>query len=427
MTSRLKHGIIAAVLAHAALFWAVRTAWPWLRPLRAPAITVTAAYDDWADTLRSNETVSRLLADAGIRGADQTGLLAAARRLDTRRLRSGLVFHFRRVRGDTLVRRVMVRPVAEHRVWFNRTGLGWAETVEEIPWITTRVRVSGQIATSLYDALDAAVADSVLPAAERVALAWEIADVYDWEVDFSRDLRPGDRFEVLIDRLESPAGERRFGRILAARVDVARRPSYAFYFESELGRGAFYDAAGRSLRRAFLRAPLEFRRISSGFGGRMHPVLRQWRSHQGVDYAAAAGTRVRATADGVVTKAGRDGGYGVLVELRHANGIRTRYGHLRAFAPGIRVGARVSQNETIGYVGSTGLSTGPHLHYEFLVNGRPTNPRRKDAGAVRSIPDALRDAFETQRVSLQAQLERSPTSLPFPLAPFQPDAASRDD
>ena len=414
METRLYQGIAIAVIAHAALFFAAREAWSRLRPLRAPAIRVTAAYDEWTDTLRRNETVSHLLADAGIRGLDQTGLLAAARGLDTRRLRSGLVFHFRRIRGDTLVRRVMVRPWPEQRIWFHRTGLGWAESVEEIPWITARLRVSGRISTNLYEALDSAVADSVLPRAERVALAWAIADVYDWEVDFTRDVHRGDEFEVLIDRLEAPTGERRFSRVLAARVDVAGRPSYAFYFESDIGRAGFYDAGGRSLRRAFLRAPLEFRRISSGFGGRMHPVLRRWRSHHGVDYAAAPGTRVRATADGIVTQAGYEGGYGNLIELRHVNGIRTRYGHLRGFAPGIRVGARVRQNETIGYVGSTGLSTGPHLHYEFLVNGRPTNPRRKDAGAGRAIPADLRAAFDAHRAGLLAQLEEPPV-IPFAL------------
>lgn len=264
------------------------------------------------------------------------------------------------------------------------------------------------IQSNLYDALDGAVPDSFLPGKERIALAWAIADVYDWEIDFTRDIRPGDRFEVLIERLESPEGERRFGRILAARVDVAATPSYAFYFEGEGGRGGFYDTKGRSLRRAFLRAPLQYRRISSRFGGRYHPILNRWRSHQGTDYAAAWGTPVRATADGAVTFAGREGGYGNLIEVRHANGIRTRYGHLSKFAKGLRVGQRVTQDQTVGYVGSTGLSTGPHLHYEFLVNGRATNPQRKDAGPVQAVPSKLKSQFETLRTQLVAELEPSP-------------------
>jgi murein DD-endopeptidase MepM/ murein hydrolase activator NlpD len=300
----------------------------------------------------------------------------------------------------------MTRAAPEHRVWLRRdtASEGWVETVEPIPWRVTRLRVSGRIASSLYDAIDAAVPDSVLPGIERVALAWALADVYDWEIDFTRDVRRGDRFDVLLDRLESVDGERRFGRIWAARVEVARTPAFAFYFEGD-AEGAFYDEQGRSLRRAFLRTPLQFRRISSRFGGRVHPIRKEWRSHEGIDYAAAAGTPVRATAAGEVVRAHRHGGYGNLVEIRHVNDIHTRYGHLSRFATGIVPGARVSQDQTVGYVGSTGLSTGPHLHYEFVVNGRPTNPRRADAGAGEPVSADRRAAFDAVRAMLLAQLE----------------------
>jgi murein DD-endopeptidase MepM/ murein hydrolase activator NlpD len=286
--------------------------------------------------------------------------------------------------------------------------------------------VTGLIESSLYDALDKAMADSFLPGPERRQLAWAIADVYDWEVDFSRDLRPGDRFTVLLDRLESSEGERRFGRILAARVDVARTPQYAFYFEQSEGRDVvtgFYDERGRSLRRAFLRAPLQFRRVSSRFGARYHPVLHRWRAHEGVDFAAAYGTPVRATADGIVARVGReDNGYGNVIEVRHPNGIRTRYGHLSGFARGVHPGERVAQGETIGYVGSTGLSTGPHLHYEFLVNGRPTNPRRTDMGAGTPVPKPLAGAFDAVRDGLLVLLESK--TPPLPIA--RPITAARD-
>jgi len=275
--------------------------------------------------------------------------------------------------------------------------------------------------SNLYDALDAAIPDSFLPMRQRVALAWAIADVYDWEVDFTRDLRPGDRVEVLLERLQSPEGERRFGRILAARVDVAGSPSFAFAYQN-----GFYDDRGRSLRRAFLRAPLRFSHISSRFGGRFHPILKRWRTHQGTDYAAGYGTPVRATADGIVTEAGRNGGYGNLVEIRHANGIRTRYGHLSRFATGLRAGQRVRQEQVIGYVGATGLATGPHLHYEFLVNGRPTNPQRKDAGAGEPVASKLKSQFDDVRAQLLAELE--PTGIPNAAAAFGSAAApARDD
>jgi len=409
MAWRTSHYVVAGSLAGAGLLWAAHEAWSARRLPIAQAIVVTSAYDEWSDTLRARETMSDLLTRAGVTGRDYVAFLSAARALDTRRLRPGLVFNLRRLKGDSIANRLGVRTGPEVRLWMTRmsadSGGGWREIVETIPWTRSRMRATGVIQSNLYDALDRAVPDSFLPNRERVQLAWAIADVYDWEVDFTRDIRPGDRFEVLIERLESPEGERRFGRILAARVDVARTPSYAFYFEGETGRGGFYDTKGRSLRRAFLRAPLQYRRISSRFGGRYHPILNRWRSHQGTDYAAAWGTPVRATADGMVTFAGREGGYGNLIEVRHANGIRTRYGHLSKFSKGLHVGQRVTQDQTVGYVGSTGLSTGPHLHYEFLVNGRATNPQRKDAGPVQSVPSKLKPQFETLRTQLLAELE----------------------
>jgi murein DD-endopeptidase MepM/ murein hydrolase activator NlpD len=419
MAFRRGHVMAAVALAAVALSWAGRDALPLRRPLVAEPIIVSTAYEEWADTLRRRESLSSLLGDAGLVGADQTALLATARAVNARKLHPGQVVHFRKVRGQPAPYRVMLRPVSTRRVWLERGASGWVQTVEEIPWRTTRLRVSGQIHSSLYEAIDSAITDTILPVAERVALAWAIAEVYDWEVDFTRDVRRGDRFDVVLDRLESPDGELRFGRIWAARVEAARRANYAFYFEHGDSRG-FYDQDGRSLRRAFLRAPLQFRRISSRFGTRLHPVLRVWRSHHGIDYSAAHGTPVRATADGIVTRIGRHGGYGNLIELQHLNGIRTRYGHLSRFAARLRVGSRVSQDQTIGYVGSTGLSTAPHLHYEFLVNGRPTNPRRQVREAGSPVPQAARIDFDTRRAELLAQLEPPPSTS-------EPSVPARDD
>ncbi len=421
MPWRASHYVAAGTLAAGALTWGAHAASSMRRAPVTPAIVVTAAYDEWADTLHRRETLSDVLARAGVVGRQYGAFLAAARALDTRRLNAGLVFHFRRVTGDSVADRVVVRTAPEQRLLITRLAgdSGWREIVETIPWTTTTLTARGVIHSNLYDALDEAVADSFLPARQRIALAWAIADVYDWEVDFTRDIRPGDGFDVVIERLESPEGERRLGRILAARVDVGGKPSYAFGFE----RG-FFDERGRSLRRAFLRAPLAYRHISSRFGGRYHPILKTWRSHQGTDYAAGYGTPVRATADGVITKAGREGGYGNLVEIRHVNGIRTRYGHLSKFAKALHVGQRVMQEQTIGYVGSTGLSTGPHLHYEFLVNGRPTNPQRKDAGPVQVVPGSLKAAFDLARDGLRPLLE-PPAPAPYASAP--PAAPGRVD
>jgi murein DD-endopeptidase MepM/ murein hydrolase activator NlpD len=436
------HYVAAGALAAGALGWgwgwgwATHDAWPGRRPLIARPIRVDHAYVEYADTLRRAETPSDVLRRGGIVGRDRAALLAVATDLPVRRLRPGLVFRLRRLQTDSVADRVMVRLSPERRLQLARGEgeAGWRQTTEVIPWTVTRLRVTGIIETSLYDALDKAMPDSFLPPAERRALAWAIADVYDWEVDFTRDVRPGNRFRVLVERLESADGDRRFGRILAAEVDVARVPDFAFYFTPDSTQpGAFYDQQGRSLKRAFLRAPLQFRRVSSRFGARFHPVLHRWRAHEGIDFSAPYGTPVRATADGSVTQVGReDAGYGNLIELRHANGIRTRYGHLSAFARGLHVGERVEQGETIGYVGSTGLSTGPHLHYEFLVNGRPSDPQRKDMGAGTPVSKDLRVAYNSVRARLLAELAPAAASaLPFSAASAAPHTAptvaARDD
>ena len=421
MSWRASHYVAVGALAAGMLVWAAHEAWPSREVMVALSLVVTSAYDDWSDTLGRRDMLSDVLERAGITGPEYVRFMKATHALNPRRLQPGLVFELRRLKGAPVPNRIGVRMDPERRLWLTRLhgDSGWQEVVEHIPWTTERLRTTAVIQSNLYDALDAAIPDSFLPLRQRVALAWAIADVYDWEVDFTRDLRPGDRVEVVIERLQSPDGERRFGRILAARVDVARSPSFAFAF----GNG-FYDDRGRSLRRAFLRAPLRFSHISSRFGGRFHPILKRWKTHQGTDYAAAYGTPVRATADGSVEVAGRSGGYGNLVEIRHANGIRTRYGHLSSFATGLRVGQRVHQEQVIGYVGATGLATGPHLHYEFLVNGHPTNPQRKDAGAGEPVAAKLQTAFDSVRVQLLAELE--PTNVPAS-APAVSAAAAHDD
>jgi murein DD-endopeptidase MepM/ murein hydrolase activator NlpD len=422
---RGSHYVVAGLLTAGMLVWAAgvaHQAWSSRKLLVALPIVVTSAYDDWSDTLGRHEMLSDVLDRAGIRGRNYTNFLRASHSLNPRRLKPGLIFDIRRLKGATVADRIAVRLGPEQRLWMMRLpgDSTWTETVENIPWSAERLRTTAVIQSNLYDALDAAIPDSFLPARQRVALAWAIADVYDWEVDFTRDLRPGDRVEVWLERLQSPEGERRFGRIVAARVDVAGSPNFAFAYEN-----GFYDDRGRSLRRAFLRAPLQYRHISSRFGNRYHPILKRWRTHEGTDYAAAYGTPVRATADGIVTIVGREGDYGNLIELRHANGIRTRYGHLSRFAKGLYVGARVHQEETVGFVGATGLATGPHLHYEFIVNGRPTNPQRKDAGAGQPIPSNLKAAFDSVRVQLLAQLQ-PPANLPAATPALGAAAAARD-
>jgi murein DD-endopeptidase MepM/ murein hydrolase activator NlpD len=311
--------------------------------------------------------------------------------------------------GDSAPSHVSVRTSPEQRVTFSRAADGWNAIAEPIRWQTQQARIEGVINNSLYEALDAGVSDAQLGLGDRRRLAWDLADVYAWQVDFTRDIQPGDRFQVVFERLVSEDGEIRVGRVLAGDLTISGKSLTAFRFGGENGRGAlYYDDQGNSLRRAFLRAPVEFRRISSNFARlRYHPLLGLSRRHEGTDYAAAPGTPVMAAGDGVVLRAGRAGGYGNLIELRHLNGITTRYGHLRGFARSIRSGARVQQGQTIGYVGSTGLATGPHLHYEFRMNGVAKDSRRVNLGSGSPVASRERSAFQQERDRLLLLLHHS--------------------
>jgi murein DD-endopeptidase MepM/ murein hydrolase activator NlpD len=402
-------GVIAAALAVAARFPGARHNAPVTRPAVAAAPVDLSA--ETVDTLQRGETISDVFARHGVVDLDFSRLDPALA-LDPRRLRPGLVLRFRQGPADSFPNRITVRNAPEQRVSFQRVADHWDTAVEPIQWRPEQMRIEGAIDNSLYEALDAQVGDDQLDAADRQRLAWDLADVYAWQVDFTRDIQPGDRFQVLFERLVSEDGEVRFGRVLASDLTMSGKSLTAFRYEGE-GRPAFYDAEGNSLRRAFLRAPVQFRRISSTFArARFHPVLGITRRHEGTDYAAAPGTPVMAAGDGVVLRAGRAGGYGNLIEIRHRSGITTRYGHLRGFARGIRAGARVQQGQTIGYVGSTGLASGPHLHYEFRVNGVAKDARRVELGNGAPIRPAQRAAFELERDRLMLLLHpRSAVAL----------------
>ena len=229
--------------------------------------------------------------------------------------------------------------------------------------VTEEVRTtlrSGEIRTSLFGAADlAGIPDTVTTA---------LADVFAGDIDFYHDLKRGDRFTVVYEARfvdGEPVGT---GRLLAAEFENRGTTLRAFYFRDAEGNDGYFTDTGRNARSAFLRSPMEFSRITSGFTlARFNPILQQWRAHQGIDYAAPTGTPVRATADGIVTFVGTQGGYGNVIFIRHQGTFSTVYGHLSRFATQLRTGDRVRQGDTIGYVGMTGWATGPHLHYEFRI------------------------------------------------------------
>lgn len=256
---------------------------------------------------------------------------------------------------------------------------------------------SAEIRYSLFGATDAAgIPDSI---------ASQLADIFGGDIDFHSDLRKGDRFSVIYEMLTHQGKPVRTGRILGAEFINNGNTYRAFWYGSDSS-GGYYTADGKNIRKAFLRSPLEFSRVTSGFTtARFHPVLKTWRAHKGVDYGAPTGTRIRATADGVVEFAGRQNGYGNVVILRHQNAYTTLYGHMSGFVSGLRKGQRVSQSEVIGYVGATGLASGPHLHYEFRINGVHQNPLTIAMPSAPPLTTAQLPDFKTKTQAYLGQIE----------------------
>ena len=368
--ARVFTGAVVAILAIAALRL------PAPRPGRPGDLFDDSRARRWTekDTLGSGETLSELLMRRGLSARDAAGVIAATP-LDPRRIPAGLTVE---VSGDTasrLPQEVRFFLGVDRIVRVTRADSSWSMADERLPWITDTLLVRGVVQSSLYEAVDDGARD-LLPARARQELAWGIADIYEYRVDMSRELQRGDELRVLFERQSLSTGEVRIGNVIAAGLQRAGTEVQAIRMDIDNGRSKYYDQQGRSLAASFLRSPVQFRRISSTFGSRKHPILGTWRQHQGMDYAASSGTPVRTIGDGVVIFAGRKGGYGNTIEIRHPNGYVTRYGHLREFATGMHAGARVEIEKTIGYVGMTGLATGPHLHFEVLVNGVQRDPRR---------------------------------------------------
>jgi len=250
---------------------------------------------------------------------------------------------------------------------------------------------TGEIKSSLFAATDEAGLPD--PAANQ------LAEIFGGDIDFHRDLRKGDKFSVIYEMTYINGESARTGRILAAEFINQGHSYRAVYFQTTNYSGDYYSPDGKSMRKAFLRSPIEFSRVSSGFSNsRFHPVLNKWRAHKGVDYASPIGTKVKATSDGVVAFVGKQGGYGNVVMLSHQGRYQTVYGHLSRFAASIHHGQRISQGEVIGYVGMTGLASGPHLHYEFKLDGVQRDPLKVALPDGKPISEAQKTVFmETTR------------------------------
>ena len=250
----------------------------------------------------------------------------------------------------------------------SRDESGFSVSKSELQ-VERRVHMRGaEIRYSLFGAADAiGLPDSV---------TMQVAEIFSGDIDFHKDLRRGDRFRVVYEMMYHQGEFVRAGRVLAVEFDNNGKTFAAVWYENAANKEAsgYFTPEGKNLRKAFMKSPLEFSRITSGFGGRLHPIFQTWKQHKGIDYAAPSGTRIRSVADGVVEFVGKQGGYGNVVVVRHQGQYSTLYGHMSGFGSGISKGARVSQGETLGFVGQTGWATGPHLHYEFRVASNPVNP-----------------------------------------------------
>jgi murein DD-endopeptidase MepM/ murein hydrolase activator NlpD len=268
-----------------------------------------------------------------------------------------------------------------------RNGDGLEAHVETRTYDTRTEVVEGEITSSLFGAVE--------EAGESDLLAFDLAAIFEWDVDFNTELQPGDSFKVAVEKMYLEGRFSRYGRILAAQLDRGSRTLLAVRFDGRRG-PEYYTPAGIPLRKTFLRSPLKFSRISSRFSrARLHPILKTVRPHLGVDYAAPTGTPVRAAADGVVVSAGRSGGYGKVVRLRHKRGFETLYGHLSRID--VKRGQRVEQGERIGSVGMTGLATGPHLDYRTIRSGVFVNPLTIQPPPPEPVRASARVAFEEVR------------------------------
>ena len=278
------------------------------------------------------------------------------------------------------------------------TPQGYQVATEKLVLQNHQVLKSATIRDSLFGATD----DAGIP--DQIAL--QIADIFSGEIDFHDDLRPGDKFNVIYEAFYNAGEMMKTGDVLAVEFVNDGKVHQAIHFGEAEGKFAYYTPEGKSLHKSFLRSPVEFTRVSSSFStGRFHPILNRMRAHQGVDLAAPIGTRVKAAGDAVVEFVGRKGGYGNAIILKHENGISTVYGHLSAFAAGLRKGQHVGQGEIIGNVGMTGLATGPHLHYEFLIGGAHRDPLTVALPTSIPIDGKYKKEFDAISLDYMAQIE----------------------
>lgn len=341
--------------------------------------------------IRNGDSLSTALLRLDV-GAAEVDALARGLEgvLDVRTCRPGQWFEVYKDAGGALERFRYTSGLADVVYAYRGADGAWRSFQEPLEVSTSTHAIDGVVDHSLYLAVDAA--------GERPWLTLTTVDVFAWDIDFFTETRKGDRFRVVFSKRFYEGELIGYGDVFAAEYHL-REPGKTFRalrYEHEDGKVGYYREDGTAVQKAFLKSPIKFASITSRYGMRRHPVLKYARAHRGVDYGAPRGTAIWAVGDGVVTFAGRRGGYGNVVFLRHANGLESRYAHMTRFAKGVRRGTRVHQKQVIGYVGSTGLATGPHLHFEVLRGGRHTNPLSVAVPPAPPIPEAEMPRFSAQ-------------------------------
>ena len=264
----------------------------------------------------------------------------------------------------------------------------------------------------VHGVINSSLSQSAARAGLSHRMTMDMASVFGYDVDFAQDIRPGDQFDVIYEQKVVNGKAVGTGPILSARFINRGKTYTAVRYTNKQGNTSYYTADGNSMRKAFIRTPVDFARISSKFSmGRKHPILNKIRAHKGVDYAAPRGTPIKAAGDGKVLLAGRRGGYGNTVIIQHGNTYRTLYGHMQGFAKGVKTGGSVKQGQVIGYIGTTGLSTGPHLHYEFQVNGVHVDPLGQKVAMADPISKAERARFLAQSQPLMARMDQEKATM----------------
>ncbi|MER2514959.1 MAG: M23 family metallopeptidase [Candidatus Accumulibacter phosphatis] len=373
-----------------------------IQKLPAPSITLLEAGKPTflrEERVRRSDTIASLMSRLGIYDGEALQFIRSNQQARdmARHLQAGTTVSAETGAWGNLHSLSVDLPGGDAMLVIERNGDDFVAREQPLQLESRTVIKSGEIRHSLFAATD----DADIPD----AIAMQMVEIFGGELDFHRDLRKGDRFSLVYESFTDRGQPVRSGRILAAELVNDQTVLQAYWFQPEQGEGAYHTSDGSSLRKAFLRSPIEFSRISSGFSGaRFHPILRTWRAHKGVDYAARAGTGVVAVADGVVETAAHRTGYGKLLVIKHQGSYSTAYGHLQGFAKGIREGTRVRQGDTIGYVGQTGLATGPHLHYEFRVKEEPVDPLAIALPIAIPLGKAHLARFEAAKQKLRQQL-----------------------